>query len=161
MNLKKFFDRVNHDVLMARVAGQVQDKTVLSLIRRFLEAGMMANGVETRRFEGTPQGGLLSPLLSNIYVSSQRAGQRFMEGIKRLVASRLKLTVNEAKSAVERPWKRKFLGYSVTAQRARKIRIAKERTQRLMHAVRTFCAEGRGRSLPQTIEKLNPVPGDG
>lgn len=182
MDLEKFFDRVNHDVLMARVARQVQDKIVLSLIRRFLEAGMMANGVETPRYEGTPQGGPLSPLLSNIlltdldrelearklrfcryaddcniYVSSQRAGQRIMEGIKRFLANRLKLTVNEAKSAVERPWKRKFLGYSVTAQRASKIRIAKESTQRLMHAVRTYCAQGRGRSLPQTIEKLNPV----
>lgn len=182
MDLEKFFDRVNHDVLMARVARQVQDKTVLSLIRRFLEAGMMANGVETPRYEGTPQGGPLSPLLSNIlltdldrelekrkllfcryaddcniYVNSQRAGQRIMEGIKRFLANRLKLTVNEAKSAVERPWKRKFLGYSVTAQRASKIRIAKESTQRLMHAVRTFCAEGRGRSLSQTIERLNPV----
>lgn len=182
MDLEKFFDRVNHDVLMARVARQVQDKTVLSLIRRFLEAGMMANGVETSRYEGTPQGGPLSPLLSNIlltdldrelearkllfcryaddcniYVSSQRAGQRVMEGIKRFLANRLKLTVNEVKSAVERPWKRKFLGYSVTAQLACKIRIAKESTQRLMHAVRTLCAEGRGRALPQTIEKLNPV----
>ncbi|WP_335583050.1 group II intron reverse transcriptase/maturase [Curvibacter sp. AEP1-3] len=182
MDLEKFFDRVNHDVLMARVARQVQDKTVLSLIRRFLEAGMMANGVETPRYEGTPQGGPLSPLLSNIlltdldrelearkllfcryaddcniYVSSQRAGQRIMEGIKRFLANRLKLTVNETKSAVERPWKRKFLGYSVTAQRASKIRIAKESTQRLMHAVRTYCAQGRGRPLPQTIEKLNPV----
>lgn len=182
MDLEKFFDRVNHDVLMARVTRQVQDKTVLSLIRRFLESGMMANGVETPRDEGTPQGGPLSPLLSNIlltdldrelearnlsfcryaddcniYVGSQRAGLRIMEGVKRFLANRLKLTVNEAKSAVERPWKRKFLGYSVTVHRVSKIRIAKESTQRLMHAVRTYCAEGRGRSLSQTIERLNPV----
>ena len=182
MDLEKFFDRVNHDVLMARVARQVRDQKVLRLIRRFLEAGMMANGVETPRYEGTPQGGPLSPLLSNIlltdldrdlemrklsfcryaddcniYVGSQTAGQRIMESVKRFLANRLKLTVNESKSAVERPWKRKFLGYSVTAQQANKIRIAKESTQRLMNAVRKYCAEGRGRSLPQTIEKLNPV----
>jgi len=182
MDLEKFFDRVNHDVLMARVARQVQDKTVLSLIRRFVQAGMMANGVETPRYEGTPQGGPLSPLLSNIlltdldrelearnlsfcryaddcniYVSSQRAGRRIMEGVKEFLANRLKLTVNESKSAVERPWKRKFLGYSVTAQQASKIRIAKQSIQRLMDAVRQLSIEGKGSSLPQTIEKLNPV----
>lgn len=182
MDLEKFFDRVNHDMLMARVARQVQDKTVLSLIRRFVQAGMMANGVETPRYEGTPQGGPLSPLLSNIlltdldrelearnlsfcryaddcniYVSSQRAGRRIMEGVKEFLANRLKLTVNEAKSAVERPWKRKFLGYSVTAQQASKIRIAKQSIQRLMDAVRQLCIEGKCSSLPQTIEKLNPV----
>jgi group II intron reverse transcriptase/maturase len=182
MDLEKFFDRVNHDVLMARVARQVQDKTALRLIRRFLEAGMMANGVEAPRHEGTPQGGPLSPLLSNIlltdldrelekrklsfcryaddcniYVGSQRAGQRIMEGVKGFLANRLKLTVNESKSAVARPWERKFLGYSVTAQHASKIRIAKQSIQRLMDAVRELCGEGRGRSLPQTIEKLNPV----
>lgn len=182
MDLEKFFDRVNHDVLMARVARQVQDEVVLRLIRRFLEAGMMANGVETPRHEGTPQGGPLSPLLSNIlltdldrelqerklsfcryaddcniYVGSQRTGQRIMEGVKGFLANRLKLTVNESKSAVARPWERKFLGYSVTAQHASKIRIAKQSIQRLMDAVRELSGEGRGRSLPQTIEKLNPV----
>jgi RNA-directed DNA polymerase len=182
MDLEKFFDRVNHDVLMARVARQVKDPTVLRLIRRFLEAGMMANGVETPRYEGTPQGGPLSPLLSNIlltdldrelekrkllfcryaddcniYVSSQRAGQRIMEGVKGVLANRLKLTVNEAKSAVARPWERKFLGYSVTNRQVSKIRIAKQSIQRLMDAVRQLSIGGRGSSLPQTIEKLNPV----
>jgi group II intron reverse transcriptase/maturase len=182
MDLEKFFDRVNHDVLMARVARQVQDPKVLRLIRRFLEAGMMANGVETPRYEGTPQGGPLSPLLSNIlltdldrelekrklsfcryaddcniYVSSRRSGQRIMEGVKGFLANRLKLTVNEAKSAVARPWERKFLGYSVTNRQANKIRIAKQSIQRLMDAVRELSGEGRGRSLPQTIEKLNPA----
>jgi hypothetical protein len=93
----------------------------------------------------------------NIYVGSQRAGQRIMEGVKGFLANRLKLTVNESKSAVARPWERKFLGYSVTAQHASKIRIAKQSIQRLMDAVRELSGEGRGRSLPQTIEKLNPV----
>jgi group II intron reverse transcriptase/maturase len=182
MDLEKFFDRVNHDVLMARVARQVQDPKVLRLIRRFLEAGMMANGVETPRYEGTPQGGPLSPLLSNIlltdldrelekrkllfcryaddcniYVSSQRAGQRIMEGVKGFLANRLKLTVNDSKSAVARPWERKFLGYSVTNRQASKIRIAKQSIQRLMDAVRQLSIGGKGSSLPQTIEKLNPV----
>jgi len=182
MDLEKFFDHVNHDVLMARVARQVQDPKALRLIRKFLEAGMMANGVETPRYEGTPQGGPLSPLLSNIlltdldlelekrklsfcryaddcniYVSSQRAGQRIMENVKGFLANRLRLTVNEAKSAVARPWGRKFLGYSVTAQQANKIRVAKQSIQRLMAAVRKLCMEGRGRSLPHTIEKLNPI----
>lgn len=182
MDLEKFFDRVNHDVLMARVARQVKDTKVLHLIRRFLQAGMMADGVETVRTQGTPQGGPLSPLLSNIlltdldrelekrklsfcryaddcniYVSSQRAGQRIMDSVKGFLANRLKLTVNEAKSAVARPWERKFLGYSVTAQHASKIRIAKHSIQRLMDAVRQLSIGGKGSSLPQTIEMLNPV----
>ena len=182
MDLEKFFDRVNHDVLMARVARQVQDPKVLRLIRRFLEAGMMANGVETPRYEGTPQGGPLSPLLSNIlltdldreleerkllfcryaddcniYVSSQRAGQRIMEGVKGFLANRLKLTVNDSKSAVARPWERKFLGFSVTNRQVSKIRIAKQSIQRLMDAVRQLSIGGKGSSLPQTIERLNPV----
>ena len=182
MDLEKFFDRVNHDVLMARVARQVRDEQVLRLIRRFLEAGMMANGVETPRYEGTPQGGPLSPLLSNIllsdldrelekrklsfcryaddcniYVCSQRAGQRIMESVKGFLANRLRLTVNEAKSAVARPWERKFLGYSVTAQQSSKIRIAKQSIQRLMDAVRQLSIAGKGGSLPHTIERLNPV----
>lgn len=182
MDLEKFFDRVNHDVLMARVARQVGDKVVLSLIRRFLQAGMMANGVETPRYEGTPQGGPLSPLLSNIlltdldrelekrklsfcryaddcniYVSSLRAGQRIMASVKGFLANRLKLTVNEAKSAVGRPWERKFLGYSVTSRHASKIRIAPQSVQRLKDAVRKLCMQGRGKSLTQTIERLNPV----
>lgn len=182
MDLEKFFDRVNHDVLMARVARQVQDKQVLRLIRRFLEAGLMADGVEAARREGTPQGGPLSPLLSNIllsdldrelerrglsfcryaddcnvYVSSQRAGQRVMAGMRSFLEKRLKLGVNEAKSAVARPWERKFLGYSVTAQHASKIRIAKQSIDRLKERVRELCRQGRGRSLPRVIEMVNPV----
>ena len=182
MDLEKFFDRVNHDVLMARAARQVQDKQVLRLIRRFLEAGMMADGVEAARREGTPQGGPLSPLLSNIllsdldlelerrglsfcryaddcnvYVSSQRAGQRVMAGMRSFLQRRLKLSVNEAKSAVARPWERTFLGYSVTAQHASKIRIAKQSLDRLKERVRELCCRGRGSSLPRIIEMMNPV----
>lgn len=182
MDLEKFFDRVNHDVLMARVARRVQDKQVLRLIRRFLQAGMMEGGVETARQQGTPQGGPLSPLLSNIlltdldrelerrqlsfcryaddcnvYVNSQRAGQRTMAGISSFLAKRLKLTVNEAKSAVARPWERKFLGYSVTAQQVSKIRIAKQSIDRLKASVRELCSQGRGRSLPRIIDSMNPL----
>ncbi len=181
MDLEKFFDRVNHDVLMARVARRVQDRKVLHLIRRFLQAGMMADGVEAVREQGTPQGGLLSPLLSNIlltdldlelekrglsfcryaddcniYVGSQRAGQRVMDSVKAFLAERLKLSVNADKSAVARPWERKFLGYSLTAK-ALKIRIAKPSIDRLRLAVGEICAQGRGRALTDTIERLNPI----
>lgn len=181
MDLEKFFDRVNHDVLMARIARQVSDTAVLSLIRRFLQAGMMAGGVETVREQGTPQGGPLSPLLSNsllsdldrhlerknlsfcryaddcnIYVNSQRAGKRIMASVTSFLAKRLKLTVNAAKSAVARPWDRKFLGYSTTA-RDKKTRIAKPSIERLRETVRQICAQGRGRALPETIDRLNPI----
>lgn len=167
---------------MVRVARQVSDARVLRLIWRFLQAGMMSDGVETARLQGTPQGGPLSPLLSNIlltdldrelekrqlsfcryaddcniYVSSQRAGQRIMDGVRGFLANRLKLTVNEAKSAVARPSGRKFLGYSVTAKQPIKIRIATPSIKRLKESVRHLCAQGRGRSLPHTVEKLNPI----
>lgn len=182
MDLEKFFDRVNHDVLMHRVARRVEDRRVLSLIRRFLQAGLMAGGIETARTQGTPQGGPLSPLLSNIlltdldrelerrghrfvryaddcniYVASERAGQRIMAGIKAFLAERLKLTVNEAKSAVARPWQRKFLGYSVTAHQQTRLRIAAQSITRLRARVTDLCLRGRGRSIARTIEELNPV----
>ena len=136
VDLEKFFDRVNHDVLMGRLAKRIADKRMLGLIRRYLEAGIMANGVVMERYEGTPQGGPLSPLLANVlldevdkelekrglalralrrrlnvYVRSRRAGEDVMETLRRLYA-RLRLRINEAKSAVARPWDRKFLGYS-------------------------------------------------
>ena len=144
MDLEKFFDRVNHDVLMARVAKKVGDKRVLRLIRRYLQAGLMLGGVETQRTEGTPQGGPLSPLLSNIllddldkelerrrhafcryaddcniYVASKRAGTRVLVSVTAYLSKRLKLTVKAAKSAVDRPWNRAFLGFSMTAHKRR------------------------------------------
>jgi RNA-directed DNA polymerase len=182
IDLEKFFDRVSHDVLMARVARRVDDARVLKLIRRFLEAGMMREGVVEARTEGTPQGGPLSPLLSNIllddldrelegrklafcryaddcniYVGSRVAGARVMSGIRVFLQDVLKLRINADKSAVARPWERKFLGFSVTAQRESRLRIAKPSVQRLMHRVRALLRAGRGRSLVHTIEALNPL----
>jgi len=182
LDLEKFFDRVNHDVLMARVARQVSDARVLKLIRRFLEAGMMQEGLVKPRTEGTPQGGPLSPLLSNIlltdldrelerrglafcryaddcniYVGSRVAGERVMRGIKVFLEEVLHLRVNAEKSAVARPWVRKFLGFSFTVQRETRLRIAPESVQRLMQRVRERLRSGRGQSLSHTIEDLNPL----
>jgi group II intron reverse transcriptase/maturase len=182
IDLEKFFDRVNHDVLMARVARQVSDVRVLKLIRRFLEAGMMSEGLVEPRTEGTPQGGPLSPLLSNIllndldqelerrqlafcryaddcniYVGSRVAGDRVMSGVRAFLEGVLKLRINTEKSAVARPWERKFLGFSVTMQRERRLRIAPASVQRLMQKVRDLMRAGRGRSLTHTIEDLNPL----
>jgi RNA-directed DNA polymerase len=181
-DLEKFFDRVNHDVLMARVARRVDDARVLKVIRRFLEAGMMREGVVEARTEGTPQGGPLSPLLSNIllddldrelerrelafcryaddcniYVGSRAAGERVMNGVRVFLQDILRLRVNAQKSAVARPWERKFLGFSVTAQREPRLRIATASVQRLMQRVRELLRVGRGRSLRHTIEELNPL----
>ena len=141
LDLEKFFDRVNHDKLMGRIANRIEDKRLLKLIRAFLNAGVMENGLVSPSVEGTPQGGPLSPLLSNlvldeldrelerrghrfvryaddsnIYVRSERAGQRVMESITRFITQRLKLKVNETKSAVARPQERKFLGFSFTTR---------------------------------------------
>jgi RNA-directed DNA polymerase len=182
LDLEKFFDRVNHDVLMSRVARRVHDARVLKLIRRFLEAGMMQDGVMTARTEGTPQGGPLSPLLSNIlltdldrelerrnlafcrhaddcnvYVRSQAAGERVMRGIRAYLEAVLHLRINPAKSAVARPWGRTFLGYSVTAHRQPRLRIAAASVQRLRQRIREQMRRGRGRSLAHTIEDLNPL----
>jgi RNA-directed DNA polymerase len=182
LDLEKFFDRVNHDVLMLRVARRVGDERVLKLIRRFLEAGMLQDGVVTARTEGTPQGGPLSPLLSNIlltdldrelerrrlafcryaddcnvYVRSRVAGERVMRGLRAFLEEVLRLRVNEAKSAVARPWERTFLGYSVTAQRSTRLRIAPASVRRLQQRIREQMRRGRGRSLGHTIEDLNPL----
>jgi RNA-directed DNA polymerase len=183
MDLEKFFDRVNHDILMSRVARHVDDDRVLKLIRRYLEAGLLRDGVETVRDKGTPQGGPLSPLLSNIlltdwdrelerrghafcryaddcniYVRSEVAGQRVMAAMKTFLEERLKLQVNDAKSACARPWKRTFLGYILTNAGGRiRLKVAPQSVARLTGRVRELLRQGRGRSLTHTIEALNPV----
>ena len=182
MDLEKFFDRVNHDLLMEKLSKQIDDGRVLRLIRRYLEAGMMAEGIVSPRTEGTPQGGPLSPLLSNIllteldrelerrghafcryaddcniYVKSQTAGERVMASITRFLADTLKLTVNVAKSAVARPWERKFLGYSLTWHKTPKLKIAPTSLRRLEDKIREILQGARGRSLSYTIAELNPV----
>jgi RNA-directed DNA polymerase len=182
IDLEKFFDRVNHDLLMEKLSKKISDRRVLRLIRRYLEAGMMADGLVSPRTEGTPQGGPLSPLLSNIllteldrelerrghafcryaddcniYVKSQAAGERVMAGLTRFLAGRLKLKVNVAKSAVAKPWQRKFLGYSLTGHKAPKLRIAPASRQRLEDKIREVLKGARGRSLTYTITQLNPI----
>ena len=182
LDLSQFFDRVNHDILMGLVSAKVRDPRVLLLIRRYLEAGMMDGGLIQPRVEGTPQGGPLSPLLSNIllteldrelekrghsfcrfaddsnvYVKSKRAGERVKQGITRFLTERLKLVVNEAKSAVDRPWNRKFLGYSVTVRRNNKLKIAASSLNRLTAKVCELMRMGRGRSIGRTIQSLNPL----
>jgi len=182
LDLEKFFDRVNHDVLMARVARKVKDERVLKLIRRYLEAGLMEGGIATARTEGTSQGGPLSPLLSNIllddldrelerrrmnfcryaddcniYVGSKRTGERVMQAVTAFLERRLKLKVNASKSAVARPWERKFLGYSMTWHQKPKLKIAPQSRERLADKIRKTLRETRGGSLKQAIERLNPV----
>ncbi len=167
---------------MARVARRVKDKRVVKLIRRYLEAGLMEGGVASARTEGTPQGGPLSPLLSNIlltdldrelekrghrfcryaddcniYVGSERSGQRVMTAITAFLERQLKLKVNADKSAVARPWQRKFLGYSLTWHRQPKLRIAESSRQRFAEKVRKALRAGRGRNLKRVIEDLNPL----
>jgi RNA-directed DNA polymerase len=182
IDLEKFFDRVNHDVLMSRVARKVKDKGVLRLIRRYLEAGILVGGVVSPRTEGTPQGGPLSPLLSNIllddldkelerrghrfcryaddcniYVKSKRAGERIMDSITHFLEHRLKLKVNKEKSAVDRPQKRKFLGYSMTFHREPRLRVAPASIERLKNKLRVLFRQGRGRNLNRFVETLTPV----
>jgi len=180
MDLEKFFDRVNHDRLMASVAKRVQDKRLLRLIRAFLNAGVMEQGLVSPTDEGTPQGGPLSPLLSNlvldeldrelekrghrfvryaddcnIYVRSERAGQRVMESIERFISGRLKLKVNAAKSAVARPWKRKFLGFTFTSNRQPKRRIAPKALARFRQKVRYLTRRTRGISVGMMVKQLS------
>jgi len=182
LDLEKFFDRVNHDVLMSRLARRINDKRVLGLIRRYLQAGMMSGGVASPRTEGTPQGGPLSPLLSNIllddldkelerrghkfcryaddcniYVRSKAAGERVMRTVTKFLTERLRLKVNAGKSAVARPWERKFLGYSMTWHKQPRLKVAPESLQRLKAKIRTIFRKGRGRSLPRVIGDLNPL----
>lgn len=182
IDLEKFFDRVNHDLLMGKLAEKVGDARVLKLIRRYLEAGMMADGITQARKEGTPQGGPLSPLLSNIlltdldrelearnlrfwryaddgniYVGSERAGMGRFQSLTCFVQDRLKLKVNQAKSAVAQPWQRKFLGYSVTWHSKPKLRIARQSLGKLTEKVRALLRGSRGRSGSTTLQTLNPV----
>ena len=182
IDLEKFFDRVNHDLLMGKLAMKIGDARVRILIRRYLEAGMMADGVVQLRTEGTPQGGPLSPLLSNIlltdldrelerrghtfcryaddcniYVGSERSGVGLLQSLTGFLERRLKLKVNAAKSAVARPWQRKFLGYSLTAHRKPKLRIAASSIERLTEKVNVLLRGARGRSLGTTIQTLNPL----
>jgi RNA-directed DNA polymerase len=183
IDLEKFFDRVNHDILMSRLARRIKDKRVLRLIRRYLQAGMMSDGLTTARREGTPQGGPLSPLLSNIlldeldqelerrghkfcryaddcniYMQSRSAGERVMKSITSFLDRRLRLKVNAEKSAVARPWERKFLGYSLTSNREPRLKVAKESVQRLKEKLREIFRRGRGRNLGKLIaEELTPL----
>lgn len=180
IDLEKFFDRVNHDILMSRVARKVEDKRVLKLIRAYLKAGVMLEGVRVRSEEGTPQGGPLSPLLANIllddldkelekrglkfcryaddcniYVRSPRAGQRVKQSVQKYLEKKLKLKVNEEKSAVDRPWKRKFLGFSFTSQREARIRLAPKSVQRFKNKIRQLTNPNWSLPMEERIRKLN------
>lgn len=182
LDLEKFFDRVNHDILMARIARKIKDRKLLKLIRSYLQAGIMIGGIETAREEGTPQGGPLSPLLSNIllddldkelerrghafcryaddcniYVLSETAGQRVMASIKEFLEQRLKLKVNEGKSKVARPSERKFLGYTFMRRNGTKVKIAEKAINRLKDKVREYLKHGKGKSLKKTIDELQPI----
>ena len=182
MDLEKFFDQVHHDVLMSRVASKVSDKRVLGLIRRYLQAGIMEGGLVSQPTKGTPQGGPLSPLLSNIlldeldkelerrghsscryaddcnvYVGSKRAGERVLASIERFVNRRLRLKVNHDKSAVDRPWKRVFLGYTMTWHQRPRLKVAPSSVMRLKASLKRAFRRGRGRNLRKFIEELRPV----
>jgi group II intron reverse transcriptase/maturase len=181
MDLEKFFDRVNHDILMSRLARRIEGKRILRLIRRYLQAGMMEEGLVSVRTEGTPQGGPLSPLLSNIlldeldkelerrghrfvryaddgniYVRSRRGGERVLASIERFLQDRLRLKVNRDKSAVDRPWNRKFLGYTFTTHYQPKLKVAAQSVMRFKSRLRELFRIGRGRRLARLIEELRP-----
>lgn len=186
VDLEKFFDRVNHDVLMGRLAKRIADKRMLGLIRRYLTAGIMVNGVVMERDDGTPQGGPLSPLLANVlldevdkelekrghafcryaddcnvYVRSERAGERVMEALREMYG-RLRLRVNETKSTVARPWDRNFLGFSFFETPEGEIRrcIAPKALEALKTRVRWITSRNRGRTLAQVVQKLRAyLPG--
>ncbi|MFC5652472.1 group II intron reverse transcriptase/maturase [Paenibacillus solisilvae] len=180
MDLAKFFDRVNHDMLMARVARKVTDKRVLRLIRAYLNAGIMADGALEKTVEGTPQGGPLSPLLANIllddldkeltkrgllfvryaddcniFVASKRAGHRVMESVTRFVEGKLKLNVNREKSSVDRPWNRKFLGFSYLRDKKATIRLAPQTLSRFKEKVRELTNRTRSMPMESRIIQLN------
>jgi len=183
IDLEKFFDKVNHDILMSRVARRVEDKVMLGLIRRFLNSGVMFNGVVAASEEGTPQGGPLSPLLANIllddldkelearghrfvryaddcniYVRSRRAGERVRQSTAHYLKKRLKLTVNENKSAVDRPWKRKFLGFSLLTQ-GRRIRLAPQSLRKVKDKIRNLTQRSAPMGIGDRIKALNQYLG--
>lgn len=183
LDLDSFFDRVNHDILMSRVARKVKDKRILRLVRRYLQAGVMIDGIKSATDSGTPQGGPLSPLLSNIllddldkelerrghkfsryaddvniYVKSEKSGERVLSSVTRFLERRLKLRVNQTKSTVSRPWKRKFLGYSMTWHKVPRLKVARQALERLRIRLRVLFRKGRGRNLGRFIkEDLNPL----
>ena len=179
LDLEKFFDQVNHDKLLAQIAKRIEDKRLLKLIRAFLTAGVMENGLVSLSVEGTPQGGPLSPLLSNlvldeldrelerrghrfvryaddcnIYVRSERAGHRVMQSIKGFITHKLKLKVNETKSAVARPQERKFLGFSFSDDLAPKRLIAPKALDRFKARIRAITRRAKGVSIKTTVEEL-------
>lgn len=182
LDLEKFFDRVNHDILMACLQRRVEDKRVLRLIRRYLEAGIMSDGIVSQRQEGTPQGGPLSPLLSNIlldeldrelerrghrfvryaddanvYVRSPRAGQRVMDSVERFLSQRLKLSVNRRKSRVAGAWKCDYLGYGMSWHQQPRLRVATMSLGRLRDRLAELLRVTRGRKIASVIERINPV----
>jgi RNA-directed DNA polymerase len=181
VDLAKFFDRVNHDILMGRLAQRIEDKRILGLIRRYLNAGILANGVVTERHEGTPQGGPLSPLLANVlldevdkelekrghafvryaddcnvYVRSKRAGERVLDVLRKQY-DRLRLQINEQKSAVARVPDRKFLGFtfSVTTKGTVRCKLARPTLERLKTRVRELTSRVAGRSLTRVCADLS------
>jgi RNA-directed DNA polymerase len=180
IDLEKCFDRINHDILMGRIAKRVSDKRILRLIRRYLQAGIMVHGVVQERHEGTPQGGPLSPLLSNIlldeldkelerrghrfcryaddaniYVRSERAGKRVMDSIERFLDRKLKLKVNRQKSAVAKPQERQFLGFSFTSGKELKIKLSDEALKRVKDRIKKITRRSRGICLLQMIKELS------
>lgn len=182
VDLEKFFDRVNHDILMARVARRVKDKQVLRLTRRYLQAGLLEGGIESSRQEGTPQGGPLSPLLSNIlldefdkelerrghrfcryaddcniYLQTKSSAERVMISVTCYLEKKLKLKVNRDKSSVDRPWNRSFLGYSMTFHKQPRLKVAAASEKRHKARVKEILRKGRGRKLATVIEELQPV----
>lgn len=180
MDLEKFFDKVNHDRLMGTLAKRIEDKRLLKLIRKYLKSGIMINGLVKPSEEGTPQGGPLSPLLSNIvldeldkelesrghrfvryaddcniYVKTEKAGNRVMDSVTSFIERKLKLKVNLSKSAVDRPWKRKFLGFSFTNGKEPKVRIAKESVKRMKNKIREITSRKKPYPMEYRIKKLN------
>ncbi len=182
LDLEKFFDRVNHDILMSCIERRVEDKRILRLIRRYLEVGVMENGVTTLKHEGTPQGGPLSPLLSNIllnefdkelehrghrfvryaddvniYVKSQKAGERVLESLTIWLKRKLKLTVNKDKSHVVRPWETSYLGYSITGREKARVKVSIQSLNRVKAKLRILLKSARGRNIREVIKDLNPL----